>query len=109
SLAQQNIKLHETNLSLQQERVMYGFPNAEGIFISERQIPERHISAFVGEFVDNFYNFSPESAYTNINEALRMMSPRMRAAEEEVLKAAAKQAVDQHITQVFVRTSPVKV
>ncbi|KIL03217.1 hypothetical protein EGJ28_16690 [Stutzerimonas xanthomarina] len=109
SLAQQNIKLHETNLGLQQERVMYGFPNAEGIFISERKIPDRHISAFVGEFVDNFYNFAPESAYTNVNAALRMMSPRMRAAEEELLRASAKQSVEQQITQVFVRTGPVTV
>lgn len=106
SLVKQNSKLHDANLQLQQERIMYGFPNAEGVFVSERQIPERHIAGFVTEFLNNFYNFAPESAVTNGNEALRMMSPRMRAAEEEGLKASAKQSVDQQITQVLVRTSP---
>lgn len=106
ALVKQNSKLHDANLQLQQERIMYGFPNAEGVFVSERHIPERHIAGFVTEFLNNFYNFAPESAVTNGNEALRMMSPRMRAAEEEGLKASAKQSVDQQITQVLVRTSP---
>lgn len=109
ALVKQNIKLHETNQQLQQQRVMYGFPNSEGVFVSERQIPERHITGFVTEFLNNFYNFSPESAFTNANESLRLMSPRFRAAQEEPLKASAKQSEDQQITQVFVRTTPYKV
>ena len=50
-----NRELQETNRRLQSERIMYGFPNSEGIFISERQIPQRHIIAFVAVFLDNYY------------------------------------------------------
>ncbi|MBM5458791.1 hypothetical protein H8F21_14580 [Pseudomonas sp. P66] len=103
-----NIELQRTNVELQGKRVMYGYPNAEGIFISENEIPERHIAAFTAVFLDNFYNFTPESSFTNANEALRLMSPRLRAVQEEPLKLVAKQSAQQQITQVFVRTSPYK-
>lgn len=104
-----NIQLQNTNVELQGQRVMYGYPNADGVFVSEKQIPERHIVAFVSVFLDNFYNFTPESSFTNANEAMRLMSSRFRAVQEETLKVVAKQSAQQQITQVFVRTTPYKV
>lgn len=104
-----NIQLQNANVELQGQRVMLGYPNAEGVFVSEKEIPERHIVAFVSVFLDNFYNFTPESSFTNANEAMRLMSPRFRAVQEETLKLVAKQSSEQQITQVFVRTSPYKV
>ena len=104
-----NRELQETNRRLQSERIMYGFPNSEGIFISERQIPQRHIIAFVAVFLDNYYNFTPLSARTNAEEALRMMSPRLRALKEDSLKIVANQSVEQQITQVFTKSSPYQV
>ncbi|HFL2870346.1 TPA: hypothetical protein ACGWVL_004746 [Pseudomonas aeruginosa] len=104
-----NRELQETNRRLQSERIMYGFPNSEGIFISERQIPQRHIIAFVSVFLDNYYNFTPLSARTNAEEALRMMSPRLRALKEDSLKIVANQSVEQQITQVFTKSSPYQV
>lgn len=104
-----NRELQETNRRLQSERIMYGFPNSEGIFISERQIPQRHIIAFVAVFLDNYYNFTPRSAQTNAEEALRMMSPRLRALKEDSLKIVANQSVEQQITQVFTKSSPYQV
>lgn len=104
-----NRELQETNRRLQSERIMYGFPNSEGIFISERQIPQRHIVAFVAVFLDNYYNFTPLSARTNAEEALRMMSPRLRALKEDSLKIVANQSVEQQITQVFTKSSPYQV
>ncbi|EPL3139375.1 hypothetical protein NOX69_006173 [Pseudomonas aeruginosa] len=104
-----NRELQETNRRLQSERIMYGFPNSEGIFISERQIPQRHILAFVAVFLDNYYNFTPLSARTNAEEALRMMSPRLRALKEDSLKIVANQSVEQQITQVFTKSSPYQV
>ncbi|WP_322510355.1 hypothetical protein URF95_32700 (plasmid) [Pseudomonas aeruginosa] len=104
-----NRELQETNRRLQSERIMYGFPNSEGIFISERQIPQRHIIAFVAVFLDNYYNFTPLSARTNAEEALRMMSPRLRALKEDSLKIVANQSVEQQITQVFTISSPYQV
>ncbi|EMU5674515.1 hypothetical protein WN415_002481 [Pseudomonas aeruginosa] len=104
-----NRELQETNRRLQSERIMYGFPNSEGIFISERQIPQRHIIAFVAVFLDNYYNFTPVSARTNAEEALRMMSPRLRALKEDSLKIVANQSVEQQITQVFTKSSPYQV
>lgn len=104
-----NKELQETNRRLQSERIMYGFPNSEGIFISERQIPQRHIIAFVAVFLDNYYNFTPLSARTNAEEALRMMSPRLRALKEDSLKIVANQSVEQQITQVFTKSSPYQV
>nr|WP_320448053.1 hypothetical protein [Pseudomonas aeruginosa]WPB12910.1 hypothetical protein XM8_contig2_00476 [Pseudomonas aeruginosa] len=104
-----NRELQETNRRLQSERIMYGFPNSEGIFISERQIPQRHIIAFVAVFLDNYYNFTPLSARTNAEKALRMMSPRLRALKEDSLKIVANQSVEQQITQVFTKSSPYQV
>ncbi|HBO6771689.1 TPA: hypothetical protein L4844_003834 [Pseudomonas aeruginosa] len=104
-----NRELQETNRRLQSERIMYGFPNSEGIFISERQIPQRHIIAFVAVFLDNYYNFTPLSARTNAEEALRVMSPRLRALKEDSLKIVANQSVEQQITQVFTKSSPYQV
>lgn len=109
AVANQNIALQRANTELQGQRIMYGFPNAEGVFVSEKQIPERHIIAFVSVFLDNFYNFTPESSFSNANEALRLMSPRFRALQEVNLKTVAKQSEEQQITQVFVRTSPFKI
>ncbi|MGF6282224.1 hypothetical protein ABH908_000291 [Pseudomonas frederiksbergensis] len=105
SLVNQNLELQRTNVELQAQRVMYGFPNSEGVFISESQIPDKHIIAFTSVFLDNFFNFTPESSFANANEALRLMSPRMRALQEDGLKNTAKQSEDQQITQVFVRTT----
>jgi hypothetical protein len=104
-----NNHLQAVNVELQGQRVMYGYPNAEGVFVSENEVPERHIIAFTSVFLDNFYNFTPDSSFSNANEALRLMSPRFRAVQEETLKLVAKQSSEQQITQVFVRTSPYKI
>lgn len=104
-----NNHLQDVNVELQGQRVMYGYPNAEGVFVSENEVPERHIVAFTSVFLDNFYNFTPDSSFSNANEALRLMSPRFRAVQEETLKLVAKQSSEQQITQVFVRTSPYKI
>lgn len=104
-----NNHLQNVNVELQGQRVMYGYPNAEGVFVSENEVPERHIIAFTSVFLDNFYNFTPDSSFSNANEALRLMSPRFRAVQEETLKLVAKQSSEQQITQVFVRTSPYKI
>lgn len=104
-----NNHLQDVNVELQGQRVMYGYPNAEGVFVSENEVPERHIIAFTSVFLDNFYNFTPDSSFSNANEALRLMSPRFRAVQEENLKLVAKQSSEQQITQVFVRTSPYKI
>lgn len=108
-LVKLNNGLAVANAALQSERIMYGFPNGDGVFVSEKTIPDRHLRAFTSEFLDNYYNFSPESSYANANEALRMMSPRLRAVEEERLKLLAKQSAEQQITQVFSRTTPYKI
>lgn len=108
-LIKNNIELNRANVQLQQERVMYGYPNADGVFVSEKTVPERHLRAFVTEFIDNYYNFTPESALTNANEAMRLMSPRLRALKEDELRNTAKQSFEQQITQVLVRTSPYEI
>ena len=105
----ENIALQEANTQLQSQRVMYGFPNSEGVFVSATQIPEHHIIAFTSIFLENFYNFTPESALANANASMRMMSPRFRALQEDYLRSTAKQSEEQQIQQVFVRTTPYKV
>lgn len=108
-LISMNAELQQTNRQLQDSRVMIGYPNSEGVFISEKTIPDRHIIAFVTTFLDNYYNFTPDSATTNAEEALRMMSSRLRSAQEENLKIVARQSIEQQITQVFAKSSPIKV
>lgn len=101
--------MQETNRSIQNQRVMYGFPNTEGVFVSAQQIPENHIKGFTSVFVDNFFNYTPESSETNATEALRMMSSRLRALQEEKLKSLSRQAYEQQITQVFAKTGDYKI
>ena len=108
-LTKMNMELQETNRALQNERVMYGFPSAEGVFVSSKHIPETHLKGFASVFVDNYFNFTPESAQTNAEEALRMMSSRLRALQEDKLKTLSKQAFEQQITQVFAKTGEYKV
>jgi hypothetical protein len=109
SLVRMNTELQETNRILQDSRVMIGYPNSEGVFVSEKMIPDRHIIAFVTTFLDNYYNFTPDSATTNAEEALRMMSSRLRSAQEEGLKIVANQSIEQQITQVFAKSSQFKI
>lgn len=104
-----NLSMQKTNRELQEQRIMYGFPNAEGVFISEKQIPRRHIEGFTTWFLMNYYNFTPESAETNANEALRIMSPSLRVKQEQALKTLARQSVEQEITQVFATDSPMTI
>lgn len=101
-----NLQLQASNQSLQDDRVMYGFPNAEGVFVSEKHIPRRHIEGFTSWFLMNYYNFTPESSEANASEALRIMSPRLRAKQEQSLKTLARQSVEQEITQVFAVDTP---
>lgn len=98
--------LQKVNEKLANERIMYGFPNAEGVFVSEKQIPQRHIEGFVTWFNDNFYNFTPVSANDNVNEALRLMSSSLRVKQEENMRTLARQSKEQEITQVFARETP---
>ncbi len=109
NLVVMNTNLQAANTQLQSQRVMYGYPNAEGVFVSSNQIPDRHISAFTTTFLDNYYNFTPESSFANAEEALRMMSSRLRAIQENNLKVIARQSAEQQITQVFARTSEYKI
>lgn len=94
---------------LQDSRIMYGFPNSEGVFVSSRVIPEHHIKGFTTTFIDNFFNYTPESSVTNATEALRMMSSRLRALQEEKVRTTAKAAYEQQITQVFTKSAPYKI
>lgn len=82
---------------------MYGFPNADGVFVSSKVIPEAHLLGFVHYFLDNYYNFNPNSALSNINEALRLMSNNLRARQEQPLRIIATTSREQQITQTFTR------
>jgi len=104
-----NLGMQTTNRKLQDERIMYGFPNAEGVFVSEKQIPRRHIEGFTSWFLANYYNFTPESAEANASEALRLMSPRLRVKQEQSLKTLARQSIEQAITQVFATDTPMTI
>mgnify|MGYP002040371776 FL=1 len=97
----QNVALIKANRQLSEERVMYGFPSAEGVFVSSKVIPRTHIDGFVTWYIQNYYNFTPESAEANATEALRIMSPKLRVRQEQPLKTLARQSIEQEITQVF--------
>jgi hypothetical protein len=97
--------MQNTIRALEDNRVMYGYPNSEGIFISSKRIPDQHIKGFVSVFTENYFNYTPESTVTNANEALRMMSTRLRSLQEERMRTTSKAAYEQQITQVFNRTS----
>ena len=104
-IGEQTVTIRE----LQHSRVMFGFPNSEGVFVSSQVIPENHIKGFATTFIDNFFNYTPESAATNATEALRMMSSRLRALQEEKIQTTAKAAYEQQITQVFTKSGPYKI
>lgn len=104
-LIHQNVELSHDNTRLSEDRVMQGYPNSEGVFVSEKVIPRRHIEGFVTWFIQNYYNFTPESAEENANEALRIMSPSLRIKQEKQLKTIAGQSVEQQVTQVFAANS----
>ena len=93
--------LTRANTILSEERIMYGFPSAEGVFVSSKVIPRTHIEGFVTWYIQNYYNFTPESAEANATEALRIMSPKLRVSQEQPLKSLARQSIEQEITQVF--------
>ncbi len=93
--------LTRANTILSEERIMYGFPSAEGVFVSSKVIPRTHIEGFVTWYIQNYYNFTPESAEANATEALRIMSPKLRVGQEQSLKSLARQSIEQEITQVF--------
>lgn len=97
----QNVALIRVNKQLSEERVMYGFPSAEGVFVSSKSIPRTHVEGFVTWYVQNYYNFTPQSAEPNATEALRIMSPKLRVRQELSLKNLARQSIEQEITQVF--------
>ena len=93
--------LTRANTILSEERIMYGFPSAEGVFVSSKVIPRTPIEGFVTWYIQNYYNFTPESAEANATEALRIMSPKLRVSQEQPLKSLARQSIEQEITQVF--------
>lgn len=93
--------LTRANTILSEERIMFGFPSAEGVFVSSKVIPRTHIEGFVTWYIQNYYNFTPESAEANATEALRIMSPKLRVGQEQSLKSLARQSIEQEITQVF--------
>ena len=93
--------LTRANTILSEERIMFGFPSAEGVFVSSKVIPRTHIEGFVTWYIQNYYNFTPESAEANATEALRIMSPKLRVSQEQPLKSLARQSIEQEITQVF--------
>lgn len=101
-----NQQLQVTNQQLAAQRIMYGFPNSEGVFVSSKQIPRSHIEGFVSWFTNNYYNFTPRSAEDNATEALRLMSPGLRVNQEKLLRTLASQSVNQEITQVFASETP---
>ncbi|KQW19840.1 MULTISPECIES: hypothetical protein [Pseudomonas] len=105
----QIVELNRANTRLSEDRVMYGYPNAEGVFVSEKAIPRRHIEGFVTWFIQNYYNFTPDSAEENASEALRLMTPSLRIKQEQPLKTLARQSIEQEITQVFAPDSKYRI
>ncbi|MCF5374160.1 hypothetical protein [Pseudomonas syringae] len=96
-----NVNLTRANEQLSNDRVMMGYPNAEGVFVASKVIPRWHVEGFVTWYIQNYYNFVPESAEANATEALRLMSPSLRVKQEQSLRALARQSIEQEITQVF--------
>lgn len=62
---------------LSRHRTMIGFPDASGVFVSQEQIPDHLVVRFGRLFVNNFFNYTPNAVVENLEEARRMMDPRL--------------------------------
>lgn len=62
---------------LSEKRVMIGFPDESGMFLSAKKIPEVIVVRYARNFVANMFNFSIYNVTENLDEARRFMSPQL--------------------------------
>lgn len=86
---------------LSEKRVMIGFPDDSGMFVSAKKIPERIIVNFARGFVANMYNFSAYNVTENTDEARRLMSPQLANDHVGFFKDTVERVKRDSITRHF--------
>jgi hypothetical protein len=91
---------------LSNERIMFGFPDEDGIFVSSNTVPESFIIRYAKDFASNLYNYDFRSAKLNMTEARQMMT--LEKAEEWTpdFQRKVTQAVEQRIGETLFYTKP---
>ena len=95
--------LHEENGRLQRSRIMFGFPNEQGVFISSEKRPEYMVVRFAREYVNNLYNYDDVAVDENFKQVAKMMDPAIALSEAQVLSKIAQDVHSTKVSQSFAR------
>lgn len=95
--------LHQEISTLERSRVMFGFPNEQGVFVSSNKRPEYMVVRFAREYVNNLYNTDEFSVEENFRQVAKMMDPSIALGEGAQLARIAQEVRSSKASQSFAR------
>lgn len=101
SLLYSNIQKDKVIADLSKNKTMIGFPNKDGVFVSTSTTPDYVVLRFARLFVDNFFNYTPDGAAQNLDEARHMMDPSLAITYAQFFDDTLALVNKDHLTQLY--------
>lgn len=97
---------------LSKERVMIGYPDERGYFVSASKLPERVILNYARGFTANMFNWSSYNVVENLEEARKLMTPSLANDHvkffEEIIATSKRDAVSRRF-EIKAYKSPIQI
>ena len=91
--------LESVNTQLANNRIMYAFPNEDGVLVSARRRPPIMVKRYAREFLSNRFTYDADSVIPNFRRAANMVVPHQAVALAHKLKRLAKKVQSQELSQ----------
>lgn len=74
---------HKRIKNLEDNRIMQGFAIGDGVFVSDKKMPDAHVRSFIREWISCAENYNPETIVEAQSCAKEMMDPALIVDNQE--------------------------
>lgn len=95
------VHMNARNTELAASRVMYAFPDEDGVLQSTMKRPAAAVKRFARDFMANRFTYDPQSVQLNFKRAANMVVPNRAVAVAEQLSELAERVNNLSLSQKF--------
>lgn len=91
--------LNAQNTQLANNRIMYAFPDEDGVLVSSRRRPPAAVKRYARDFVANRFNYDPDTVESNFKRGANMVVPGKAVGVARQLRGLADQVRKLELSQ----------
>lgn len=91
--------MNAQNTELANNRIMYAFPDEDGVLVSSRRRPPAAVKRYARDFVANRFNYDPDTVEPNFKRAANMVVPGKAVSVARQLRSLAVRVDDLELSQ----------